>query len=109
MRRVLAVLFMAAPFVAGAIGATSTRRDMRLLWMGIVATLIVWVVTVAWAPRMTRFAAAACAGIAATIGAAAVPLMLGARSPVGILMVAIVVAGFATIGAMLWNQHPTAP
>jgi hypothetical protein len=47
MRRILAVLFTAAPFVAPAVAALSARRDMRMLWMAVVATSVARLVTVA--------------------------------------------------------------
>ena len=104
MRRILAILFIVGPFVAGAIGAASARHDLRLLWMGITATPIAWLVTARLAARATTRVVVASAGIAATAAATVVAVALGARSPVGVLMVAVVVSAFATTGAVLWRR-----
>jgi len=100
MRRTLAALFTVAPFVAGAIAALSTRHDMRILCMAAAATVIVR--AVAAATRTHRVGVGASTGFAlATVAAGVVALAFGARAVFGVLAVSIVLAGCASVGAML--------
>jgi hypothetical protein len=98
MRRVLGMLCVAAPFVAGAIAAASARRDLRLIAMALVATLSVWLLE-----RRANDSVARVAGTfaVATLAAAATAIAFGARGVVGVGAVAIVLAGFATAGRRL--------
>ena len=98
MRRTLGILAVAAPFVAGIIAAVSTRHDLRMGFMAIVATLAVWI---ALRARNPSVAAAFIAFGLASIAAVAVAVLAGARSPFGIIAVAVVISAFATIGRML--------
>jgi hypothetical protein len=100
MRRTLAMLLAAAPFVAGLIAALSPRRDMRILWMAAVATLIAHLVIALSSTGRTRNAIVG-AFAAATVAASVVAVALGARGVVGVAAVAIVLAAFATAGAVL--------
>jgi hypothetical protein len=103
MRRPLAVLFTAAPFVAGAIAALSARHDARMLWMALAATLVARLVLVAVPARWGR-AGAVAAALAATVAAAAVAILFGARAAFGVGAVAVVLAGCATAGAVLGRR-----
>ena len=106
MRRALAALFTIAPFVAGAVAALSARRDLRMLCMAAVATVVARVVSAATPPGRARLGASV--GFAlATVAAAAVAVAFGARAVFGIGAVAVVLAGCATIGAVLVRRPTT--
>ena len=108
MRRTLAVLFTAAPFVAAAVAALSARRDTRMLWMAVVATLVARLVTAATPGRSSGGAASMAFGLA-TVAAIVVAVLLGARGVFGVVAVAIVLAGCAAVGAALGRRsRPTA-
>jgi len=98
MRRILGVLLVAGPFVAGLIAAASARRDLRLIAMAVVATIAAWVLR----PK-TRATAAriALTLVVATAVAAAPAVLAGARGVFGVVAVAVVMAAFATAGAVL--------
>jgi hypothetical protein len=100
MRRTLGILCILAPFVAAVLGAASARRDVRLAGMAIAATLVVWLILGNTGRGLLAFAGG-------TAAAAAVALIAGARSPVGVIAVAVVVAGFATVGKMLVGERST--
>lgn len=100
MRRAVGWLCAAAPFVAGAIAALSARRDFRILAMAVVSTVLAWVVVGVASRRGAGFAATA-AFLSASAAAAGVAVLAGARSLFGVIAVAIVVAAFATAGAVL--------
>jgi hypothetical protein len=100
MRRLLAVLFTAAPFVAASIAALSARRDLRMMWMALAATLVARLVIGAMRGRRSSTATAAALALA-TVAASAVAFSMGARGAVGIVMVAAVLAGCATAGSVL--------
>ncbi|AHG92631.1 hypothetical protein J421_5096 (plasmid) [Gemmatirosa kalamazoonensis] len=104
MRRLLALLFTAAPFVAGAIAALSVRHDLRMLCMALAATLVARLVVVAAPARWGRGPAVGAALAAATGAAAVVAILFGARAPFGVGAVAVVLAGCATAGAALGAQ-----
>jgi len=98
MRRILGVLFVAGPFVAGVVAAASVRRDFRLIAMAVVATIAVWLI------RPRSGAPAVRAGLAfagATVAATATAVITGARAPFGVVAVAVVVAAFAAAGRQL--------
>ena len=103
VRRILAILFTAAPLVAGAVAALSVRRDLRMLYMAGAATLVARVVTAA-TPRGRARVGGAIAFVLATITAAAVALGLGARAVFGVVAVAVVLAGCAAAGAVLGQR-----
>jgi hypothetical protein len=104
MRRLLAVLCSAAPFVAGAIAALSARHDLRLLWMTVAATLaarlVLGVVPVRWGATFAAGAALA----TAIVAACAVAVWFGARGAVGVGLVALVLGGCAAAGAVLGRR-----
>ena len=102
MRRTFGVLFLAGPFVAGAVAAASARRDFRLVAIAIVATSTVWLVRPRTGPSV---AAAALVFSAATVAAAAAAVVGGARAPFGVAAVAVVVAAFATAGKLLLSSQ----
>ncbi len=112
MRRILALLFTASPFVAGTIAGVSARHDLRMLWMALAATAVARVVAgvvrtrqPAWPPA----GGAALAFVAASAAAAAVAVWAGARAVFGVVAVAVVLAGCATAGALLGERpHSTA-
>ena len=100
MRRILAILFTLAPFVAGMVAALSVRHDWRMLCMAAAATAVARVVTGATPPGSERVGVGV--GFAlATATAAAIAVAFGARAAPGILAVAVVLAGCAAVGAML--------
>jgi len=106
MRRTLGVLFLAGPFVAGAIAAASARRDFRLIAMAVVATITAWLIR----PRSGAPAVrASLAFAAATVTAIATAVIVGARAPFGVVAVAVVVAAFAAIGRLLLSGPRGAP
>jgi hypothetical protein len=100
MRRLLAFLFSIAPFVAGAIAAGGARHDVRMVWMALAATLVARVGVAALAKHGTLLAAVVAFG-AATVAACAVAVSFGARGVFGVVAVAVVLAAFATVGAVL--------
>ena len=105
MRRILGVLFVAGPFVAGVVAAVSQRRDLRLLAMGLVATIVAWVLRPGVAASLGR---ALLTLLIATVAAAATAVVAGARGPFGVAAVAVVVALFATIGRILLSTSRAA-
>jgi hypothetical protein len=106
MRRLLALLLTAAPFVAGGIAALSARRDLRMLWMAAVATVIARLIVRMAPARQHHVVGVAAALVAATVAASAVAVLLGARAPFGIGAVAVVLSGCAVAGALLaWRQR----
>lgn len=107
MRRTLAVLCTAGPFVAGAIAAVSARHDFRMAWIALVVTAIAYAV-VAVLPRAQRGASAGVSLALGTIAASVVAWMAGARAPFGIIAVAVVMAAFATAGVWLRLQDSPA-
>ncbi|MEO7963396.1 MAG: hypothetical protein ABIT38_05740 [Gemmatimonadaceae bacterium] len=104
MRRILALLCSAAPFVASAIAASSARHDLRILWMSLVATLTTRVVVAATRKRRGDVVAAILGTLLATIAASVVAMVAGARAAFGVVAVAVVLATFATAGTMLWSS-----
>jgi hypothetical protein len=106
MRRTLGALFLAGPFVAGAIAAGGARRDFRLITMAIVATIAAWLI------RPSSGAPGVQAGLAfagASLAAIATAVVAGARAPFGVVAVAVVVAAFATAGRLLLAGPRGAP
>jgi hypothetical protein len=103
MRRLLALLFTIAPFVAGAIAALGARHDVRMLWMAFVATLVARVGVVVLATQRATVAAGASFG-AASVAACLVAVLFGARGVFGVVAVAVVLAAFATAGAVLGER-----
>ena len=104
MRRLLAVLLSAAPFVAGAIAALSARHDPRLLWMAVTATLVTRLVLAVVPVRWGSVFGTGTALAAAIIAASVVAVLFEARGVVGVGMVAVVLAGCATAGAVLGRR-----
>jgi hypothetical protein len=100
MRRTLAILFTAAPLVAGAVAAASARHDLRILCMAIAATVVVHLSIAATLRRGAGASASLAFGLA-TVAAAAVAMAFGARALIGIMAISVVLAGSATAGAIL--------
>lgn len=100
IRRLLAILFSVAPFVAGAIAALGTRHDVRMLWMALVVTLVARV-GVAVLVKQSALVSAIGSFAAASVAACLVAMLFGARGIFGVVAVAVVLAGFATVGAAL--------
>jgi hypothetical protein len=73
---------------------------MRLLWMGIVATVLAWLI----AMRGRGAAIVMLTLIVTTAAASAVAMFAGARAAFGIVATAVVVSAFATAGAFLSRQ-----
>ncbi|MEO7189541.1 MAG: hypothetical protein ABI051_00645 [Vicinamibacterales bacterium] len=109
MRRILAVLCTVAPFVAGSIAALSVRRDFRMLAMAAAATVTVRLVMAALSQRRVRGKEVVVPFMAAASAASAVALLFGARAAFGVAAVAVVLAGFATAGAVLGRRAHVAP
>lgn len=107
MRRLLAFLLSIAPFVAGAIAALSARHDTRMLWMALAATLVARLGVVLLMKRSAAVAASV-SFPAAVIAACAVAVSFGARGVFGVVAVAVVLAGFATAGAVLGGSRRVA-
>ena len=106
MRRALGALFLAGPFVAGAIAAASARHDFRLIAVAIVATITAWLIR----PRSGAPAVQASLAFAgATVAAIATAVLTGARAPFGVVAVAVVVAAFAVTGRLLLSRPRGAP
>lgn len=108
MRRILAVLCTAAPFAAAAVAAASVRRDLRMLWMAVAATVVARLVLAALVTRWGAGIAAGVALAAAGAAAAALAVLLGARAVFGVVAVAVVLAGCATAGAALARRGRSA-
>jgi hypothetical protein len=105
MRRALGVLFLAGPFVAGAIAAASPRRDFRLIAVAIVATTTAWLIR----PRGAPAVQAGLTFAGATVAAIATAAITGARALFGVVAVAVVVAAFAAAGRLLLSRPRGAP
>jgi hypothetical protein len=106
MRRVVAALFAAGPFVAGVVAALSARRDLRLLAMALIATLVARIVLAAIRHRARAFAGGV-AFAGGTVAAGVTAVLAGARGMFGVVAVAVVLAAFATIGALLATSPPS--
>lgn len=106
MRRTIAWLCSAAPFVAGAIAALGPRHDLRILCMAAVATPLAWVIVRAISPKQGVAVAAIMAFVSGAAGGAGVAVFSGARAAFGVIAVAVVVAAFATAGAALIAGGP---
>jgi hypothetical protein len=102
MRRLLAILFTLAPFVAGAVAALSVRRDVRMLWMALAATIVARVIIGVMGARSQKSRAVA-AFVGGTLAAVVVAVVAGAKAVFGVGAVAVVLAGCATIGDILWS------
>jgi hypothetical protein len=98
VRRILGVVFTAAPFVAAVIAAAGARHDLRFTWMAIVATTVSRLV---FAVSRVSARTLGVSFVAGTLSAAVVALLAGARAPSGVIAVALVMAGFAAVGAFL--------
>ena len=107
MRRLLAFLFSIAPFVAGAIAALGARHDTRMLWMALAATLVARLGVILLMRRGARVAGVV-SFMAATVAACVVAASFGARGVFGVVAVAVVLAGFATVGAVLGGSRRVA-
>jgi hypothetical protein len=103
MRRLLALLLSAAPFVAAAVAALSARHDLRMLWMALAATLVARLALLA-APRRWGAGGAVGAALAAASAAAVVGMLLGARAAFGVGAVAAVLACCAAAGAAIGGR-----
>jgi hypothetical protein len=110
MQRLLAVLFTAAPFVAGAIAALGVRHDLRMLWMALAATVVARVVEAMARGRRGSAFVSAMAFASAVVAASIVALAFGAHAVFGIVAVAVVLSGCATAGVVLGRPpQPTNP
>ena len=101
MRRILAILLTVAPFVAAAIAALSVRRDFRMVWMALAATVVARVVFAYARARAPTPSATITSIVAATLASSAVGMLLGARNALGVVLVAVVLSGSASLGAAL--------
>lgn len=108
MRRLLAFLFSIAPFVAGAIAALGARHDTRMLWMALAATAVARL-GVAVLVRRSAPMAAVVSFAAASLAACAVAVSFGAHGAFGVVAVAVVLAAFATVGAVLGESRRASP
>jgi hypothetical protein len=106
MRRILAVLLTLAPFAAAAIAALSVRRDFRLAWMALAATVVARAVFMFRRARAATPFMTVASLVAATLASSAVAVVLGARSPIGIFLIAAVLSGSAALGAALGATPP---
>jgi hypothetical protein len=105
MRRALGILFLAGPFVAGAIAAASPRRDFRLIAVASVATITAWLIRPRGAPAVRTGLTFA----GATVASIATAAITGARALFGVVAVAVVVAAFAAAGRLLLSKPLGAP
>ena len=104
VRRTLAVLFTVAPFVAAAIAALGARRDFRMVWMAVAATVVARVVFIT--ARAATSSVTIASVVAATLASSAVAVLLGARSAIGVFLVAVVLSTSAALGAALGAPPP---
>ncbi|MFL5617191.1 MAG: hypothetical protein ACJ79A_02210 [Gemmatimonadaceae bacterium] len=105
MRRILAVLFTVAPFVAATIAALGVRHDLRMVWMALVATVVARMVFVFARARVATPSATIASLVAATLVSSVVALLFGARAAFGIIAVAVVLSGCAALGAALGGRR----
>jgi hypothetical protein len=108
LRPVLGLVFSLAPLGVGLFRAMRGGGDYRLLWMALAAfvgaRLAVMVRT--RRPSGTRDSSlASWATVIATVFAGATGYLLGARNPVGVWMVAVVVGAFSAVGAVLLRRR----
>jgi O-antigen/teichoic acid export membrane protein len=91
-----AILFAAAPFVAGSLRAFSTRSDFRMLWMAL-ASLLGAIAVMAIGNARGRMrnslpSLAVATFIVATLVAGSVAYLLGAKAAFGVWAVAVVLS-----------------
>jgi len=104
------MLFSLGPFVAAGVAALGARRDFRILWMAIAATILAWLVTMAMARSQGARNAGVAAFVSASVGAIGVAVLAGAYGAFGVIAVAVVVAAFASVGAALQiSESATSP
>lgn len=108
MRRLLALLFSIAPFVAGAIAALGARHDVRMLWMALAATAVARLGVTVLVRRSAPMAAVV-SFAAASLAACVVAVSFGAHGAFGVVAVAVVLAAFATVGAVLGESRRAGP
>ena len=101
MRRILALLLTVAPFVAAAMAALSVRRDFRMVWMALAATVVARVVFAYARARASTSSATITSIVAATLASSAAGVLLGARNVIGVVLVAVVLSGSAALGAVV--------
>jgi len=96
-----ALLLLAAPIAFGMMRLTSTGSDYRYVLVALASTAAA--LALAARPRLTRrpLRQALLAGIAATLCAAAVAALLGARSTISVVVVALGFAACSASGATL--------
>jgi len=103
LRLVAALLFGAAPFGFGLIRASSSARDLRMLWMAFAAAMgTAAVLAIAKRPGGSRPAVirrSVLILVVATTLAAGTAYLLGARAASGIWLVALVLAGCFAVSA----------
>ena len=99
--RALGVLLTVAPLAVELVPALGPRRDVRMLWMALAATLTAPLVVRLVAARFGRATVVVAALVTATAVATAVAFLLGARAGPGAVMVALVLSALATAGAVL--------
>jgi hypothetical protein len=91
-----AILFAAAPFVAGSLRAFGTGSDFRMLWMALASFLGATAVLAIGNARTRKGNApvpiAIAAFVVATLLAASVAYLLGARAAFGVWAVAVVLS-----------------
>lgn len=102
-QRLIALLLSIAPFVAGAIAALGVRHDARMLWMALAATFVARLGVVVLMRRSATIAGWT-SFAAATVAACVVAVSFGARGVVGVAAVSVVLAAFATAGAVLGER-----
>jgi predicted neutral ceramidase superfamily lipid hydrolase len=86
----IAILVAAVPFAFGLIRALQTGTDFRYLWVAIASFIAATGVIAAWNARIrTPLSLASVVLIIATLVAAAMAFLLGARSAPAVLVVAL--------------------
>jgi len=103
---VLAILFLAAPLVAGIIRAVRAHHDLRLIWMAFAAYVGTGLIMASVRARAQTAAATGVVMIfvVAMVLAVATGFALGARAGPGTLMVALVLALCCAIGFALYAR-----
>ena len=94
-KRLLSILFAAAPFAFGLIRFVQTGHDARMLWMALASGIGAAAVIMIARGRSRRMGVAALSAIVlavATLLAAAAAYLLGARAAAGVWLVALVLA-----------------
>ena len=99
---VLGILIAAVPFMFAAIRAATTGTDFRYVWLALTSTLLAAIVLGIHRRGVISIGRALLALCAATVGAYATGVIVGAANPTSMVIVALGFAACSTVGLALF-------